>query len=121
MSDSVLEDVYEAFIGAIYLTMGYGSAKKAVEHTLYDSYIKGNILVDIDYKTQLQEKIQSLFKDNKLTYSLDSRYRDGQGRDVFSVSVKLEDRILGRGLGYRKKLAEQKSAEDALIKLDHIY
>lgn len=121
ISNSVLEDVYESFVGAAYLTVGYECAKKFVEDTLYVNYLNGNISLEIDYKTQLQEKIQSIFKENRLIYFLENKYKDQNGRDVFAVSVRLNGRILGRGEGYRKKAAEQKSAQDALIKLDRIY
>jgi ribonuclease-3 len=66
----------------------------------------------VDYKSQLQELIQSKYRSSPA-------YRTAQatGPDhdrLFTVEVLLGDRVLGKGSGKSKKLAETDAARDAL-------
>jgi ribonuclease III len=113
LSKSVLADVYEAVIAAIYLSQGY-------EKTY--NFVKSNIdkLLDIDlietkvdnYKSLLMEYTQSE-KIPLPEYKIISE--DGPGHDkTFVVAVFLSGKKRGQGEGKSKKQAEQAAAKKAL-------
>ncbi len=109
--DSILADVCEALIGAIYLDGGFENAKKFVfSHVLSDLE---NKKLFYDSKSILQEIIQGNYKEN-LSYELIGE--DGPDHDkTFRVSAKLGDKTIGSGSGRTKKAAEQKAAYQALV------
>jgi len=110
---SILADTFEAVIGALYLDGGIETARKFILNMLKDSIelaSKGNLFRD--YKTDLQELLQSKF-DDKISY----RVVDEIGPDhdkTFEIEVVLGDKVLGRGRGKSKKEAEQNAAKKAL-------
>ncbi len=115
---ALLGDVYEALVGAIYLDQGYHSAEQFV-FKQYAKVIKEHgmeaFLELKDAKTKLQELVQA-DKKRALSYELVSS--SGPANDpTFEMIVKLDDMILGKGIGKSKKLAEQEAAKDALSKM----
>ncbi|PAB58894.1 ribonuclease III [Anaeromicrobium sediminis] len=113
---SILADTFEAVIGAIYLDGGLENAKKFIlsnlKNTIKDA-IEGRIFQD--YKTHLQEIIQSKGND-KIEYEV----IDEKGPDhnkIFYVQVKIGGEVIGKGSGKSKKEAEQKAAKEALKKV----
>ncbi len=108
--DSIISDVMEAIIGAIYIDSGMEKAA---------GYIHRFILSDLEHKqlfydakTILQELVQ---RDNNaaLTYELISE--KGPDHDkVFVVEARIDDKTIGRGAGKTKKAAEQQAAYEAL-------
>ncbi|HZX20807.1 MAG TPA: ribonuclease III [Clostridia bacterium] len=110
---SILADTFEAVIGALYLDGGIETARKFILNMLEDS-IKlastGNLFKD--YKTDLQELLQSKF-DDKISYRVVNE--TGPDHDkTFEIEVVLGDKVLGRGRGKSKKEAEQNAAKKAL-------
>lgn len=110
--DSIISDVMEAMIGAIYLDSGMDEAK---------AYIHRYILSDLEHKqlfydakTILQEEVQ---KENKgiLHYELVSEEGPEHAK-VFVVEAMVGETKVGRGAGHSKKAAEQKAAYAALCK-----
>ena len=109
--DSIISDVMEAVIGAIFLDGGMEEAK---------AYIYRFILSDIedkqlffDSKTTLQEYIQG-----KLKCDFYYRLVDETGPEhdkTFEVEVVMGGTVIGRGLGRTKKAAEQQAAYKALL------
>ncbi|KXG79004.1 ribonuclease III [Thermotalea metallivorans] len=110
---SILADTFEAIIGAIYLDGGLEKAKHFILESLkdiIDDAIHGRI--HQDYKTHLQELIQSE-NSEKITYEVIGE--EGPDHDkVFHVHVKIGDKIVGTGSGKSKKEAEQNAAKEAL-------
>lgn len=117
ITDSILEDIYESFIGACYVCFGYLEAKKIVEKTLFNSYLGGELILPVDYKTQFQELIQKKFGFNAINYLIEERLKDSFGREIFNVCVMHKGSVLGRGQGLKIKDAEQNAAKNALLKL----
>lgn len=110
---AIVADIFEAFIGAIYLDQGLISVKKFI----YDNIIPliENKKLDFfnDYKSVLQEVVQTDKK--SLEYVLVNE--SGPAHDKsFTIEVKIDNVIYGRGVGHSKKDAEQKAAKDALMK-----
>ena len=110
---SILANTFEAVIGALYLDGGIEIARKFVLNMLEDS-IKlastGNLFKD--YKTDLQELLQSKF-DDKISYRVIGETGPDHNK-TFEVEVVLGKKVLGRGQGKSKKEAEQKAAKNAL-------
>lgn len=113
LSKSVLSDVYEALVAAIYISSGYDAAHKFVTSHI-DRFINfKSIVKEIDnYKSLLMEYSQS--EKLKLPkYKVVSE--EGPGHDkTFHVAVFIENKRLGEGEGKSKKQAEQAAAKDAL-------
>lgn len=108
---SIIADVVEAVIAAIYLDGGLSAAKRFIyAHVLVD--VKARVKLNADYKTMLQELVQQK-KNQQLTYELLGE--SGPDHDkVFSVRVLLNGTPLGTGEGTSKKRAEQAAAQKAL-------
>lgn len=112
--DSILADVVEALLGAIYLDSGYGPAARVALHLLGDAIVeRADQPGGGDFKTRLQELLAKR--------SLKPRYlvsNEGPDHDkLFHATVEVEGEVLGSGLGSSKKAAEQVAAEEALSKL----
>ena len=113
--ESVLANIFESFIGALYLDCGHDEVLKILQQTIF-KHINDLDYDDItDFKTKLQELIQA---DQRKTVTYDLLSSSGPSNNpVFEMAVKMDDMILGVGTGSSKKRAEQKAAKDALNKL----
>lgn len=111
---SIIADVVEAVIAAIYLDGGLTPAKRFIyDHVLVD--VKARVKLNADYKTMLQELVQQK-KHQQLSYELLGE--SGPDHDkTFSVRVLLNGTPLGFGEGSSKKRAEQAAAQKALEQL----
>jgi len=116
-SESILSDVYEAMIAAIFLDQGYDCARKLVLNNLNNQLetFHSTILPPTDPKSHLQEYLQS----HGSTYPI-YRTVSAQGPDhdpTFTIHVLSDDILLGTGTGKRKSEAERAAAQDALEKI----
>ena len=105
----ILEDVFEAFIGAVYLDLGMVHAKRFI----LDSFEKIETDVDLDdnYKDQLMRWCQA----EKIDLP---EYRvDGQVNGTFMITAIVSGQELSCGYASTKKQAEQNAAE-LLLKTD---
>ena len=109
--DSIISDVMEALIGAIYLDGGFANAKE---------HIYKFILSDLEYKqlfydskTILQEIIQGM---TGTTLSYDIVDEKGPEHDkIFIVKAIINGKVISEGFGRTKKAAEQKAAYEAIL------
>ena len=113
--DSLIADCVEAFLGAIYIDQGFKVAKRVALSWL------NWILKDLpdlevnDYKSQLQELIQSDSREPLRYVEIKSLGSDNNKTFYFKV---VHNGIeLGRGKGKTKKEAEQFAAKEALLKV----
>lgn len=112
---SNLADCFEAFIGALYLSLGPKKLKNIVLKTLCEEIMQAEKGKYGDYKTQLQEFIQRN-PQNRLSYQIIKE--DGPDHEKhFMAAVYLNEEELARGSGNTKKEAEQKAANLALEQL----
>ncbi len=114
--DSILEDLFESIVGAIYLDSGFLEAERFVLRTLIKFHSK--ISVQKDPKGILQELTQEKFKITP-RYETEEIGKDGS-EYIFSSNVFLQNLKIGSGTGSKKILAEESSAKDALLKIDEI-
>jgi ribonuclease-3 len=111
---SILADVFEAVIGAIYLESGLEAARWFVLEQLNEFLMQvsaGDVNPN-DYKSKLQEVAQAAWRKTP-------QYRvtreTGFAHDKrFFVEVAFDDEVMGEGSGRSKKEAEQAAAQDAL-------
>lgn len=113
-SDKILEDVFEALIGAIYLDNGIQVAFDHVKRFLYEDVKNTNETVLTDAKTMLQEQMQAEHRDSVKYVCVE---QTGPAHDrTFKVNVLFNDIVLGTGIGKSKKAAEEDAAKNALSK-----
>ena len=114
---AVLGDLFEAFLGALYLDNGsLDEVRKILARVVFPKIDGLNTIGYFkDYKSELQECIQAESR-KAIIYKLESE--SGPSHDkVFSVGVYHDDIKLGEGTGKSKKEAEQEAAKHALEKL----
>mgnify|MGYP001087612095 CR=1 FL=1 len=114
--ESNLANATEALLGAIYLDQGLPKAKEFILKqlkTFLERIKHGEI--SPNYKALLQELIQSE-KHSTPTYRLVEAIGPDHDKQ-FTVEVLAEDKILGRGTGKSKKVAEMEAARSAWEKL----
>ena len=112
--DSILCDVTEAVLGAIYLDAGLKKAKEYVySHVLFE--LKEEELF-IDSKTILQEMVQHIQGGPKLNYEVTGE-KGPEHDKTFEISVFLGDALLATGQGHTKKSAQQEAARKAILEL----
>ncbi|MBR6517746.1 MAG: ribonuclease III [Bacilli bacterium] len=112
---AIVADLFECFLGATYLTFGLYAVKRILEKVVFPHIKKIDNEQFIDYKTKLQEYIQT-DHDTKLQYIVINE--EGKPNEkVFTMQVLLDGIVLGEGVGTSKKLASQQAAKCALEKL----
>ncbi len=112
---ALLADVFEAFIGALYLDQGLDAVFHFMKKYVYPLIDKGEFTQITDFKSQLQEFVQ---QDNlgEINYRIVQEKGPAHNREFVS-EVLLNNGSLGTGTGRSKKEAEQQAAARALIKL----
>ncbi|MDQ7983041.1 MAG: ribonuclease III [Spiroplasma sp.] len=112
---SILSDVFESFLAAVYLDLGHQAVNRILNLTLYEWIINNNFERIVDYKTKLQEYVQNE-KRNPIIYRLIQENKKNNN-SIFIIGAYLDEILLGRGQGTTKKKAEQEAARAALAKL----
>ncbi len=112
---AMLADVFESFIGALYLDCGLEPVIQFLRKVVFPRIDEGAFSHVMDFKSQLQELIQ---RDNCgiLQYKILQEKGPAHNREFIST-VLLNGDTLGTGTGKSKKEAEQKAAELALCKI----
>ena len=110
---SIVADLFEAFLAATYLKYGFDKVKEVV-YDIVIPFVEGNHHEFLkDYKSILQEYVQT---DKKSTVYEVINEEGPANEKVFTVTVKVDDIVLGTGKASSKKEAEQLAAKDALNK-----
>lgn len=114
-SPSLLEDVFESFLGAVYIDQGFEFAYK-LTRSLFEQDVKnGSIHTEQNPKSALQEAMQAE-KRESVCYKV-LHVESNPPNQTFTVGVYFEDQLLGEGEGRSKKSAETAAAAAALQKL----
>jgi ribonuclease-3 len=112
---ALLADVFESFVGALYLDQGLGAVKSFLRKHMFPNLPHHGKLLTIDYKTQLQEHAQH-HNMGIIEYRIVDERGPAHERE-FVAHVLLGTSKLGEGIGRSKKEAEQQASE-ALVKLN---
>ncbi len=108
---AIIADALEAVLGAVFLDGGFDSAYQIVERFFLPYYEE--ILLFRDYKSILQEKLQS--EKRSIHYEI-TRDEGPANNKTFEAVVYMDEILMGRGIGKSKKAAEQNAAKNALDK-----
>lgn len=112
---SILCDVMEAVIGAVYLDGGRKAAGELIDRAIGENIRHGNAASDhLDAKSRLQALLQS--RGEMPTYTLIAH----EGPDhlpVFRYAVSVGNAVLGEGQGHSKQTAQTEAAKMALSAL----
>ena len=111
---SILADAVEAILAAMYLDGGFTPVERLVSKYIGPMGDKQEF-ENTDYKTSLQEIIQE-----KPGQSLSYHIVNESGPDhmkLYTVEVRLNERIIGSGSGKSKKEAEQLAARAAIANI----
>ncbi|HJQ85223.1 MAG TPA: ribonuclease III, partial [Candidatus Binatia bacterium] len=112
---SILAAAYEAVLGAVYADAGYERARAVVESHFASAIGAEAQVAQRDYKTQLQELTQRLFRETPSYTLVEETGPEHQKRFVSEITI--GGRPCGRGVGRSKKTAEQAAAMEALAAL----
>ncbi|OIJ13197.1 ribonuclease III [Anaerobacillus alkalilacustris] len=112
---ALLADVFESFVGALYLDQGLEAVYHFLSVTIYPKIDEGAFSHMMDFKSQLQEFIQ---RDGlgAIQYQIVQERGPAHAREFVSEVI-LNETKLGVGVGRSKKEAEQQAAQKALEKL----
>lgn len=110
---AIVADIFESFIGALYLDQGLEVATKFISIYIIPIIEKNELSFFNDYKSLLQEYVQTDKRD--LKYILVDEYGPDHNKS-FKMEVRIDDIIYGVGIAGSKKEAEQLAAKDALSK-----
>ena len=111
---SISADVFESFLGAIYLDQGIDKAREFLRENIYP-FIDKNIIFFYDFKSQIKEYGDA--EDIDIHYELVEEY--GAPHDkTFIMAIIIDGINYDQGIGKSKKDAEQQAAEKAIKKLN---
>lgn len=115
---ALLADVFESFVGALYLDQGLEVVNTFLRKHLFPNIPNQGKLLTVDFKTNLQEYTQQ-HSLGTLEYKIIDERGPAHERE-FVAQVQINDRLLGQGAGRSKKEAEQQAAAQALeaLKVD---
>ena len=114
--DSILADLFEAIIGAIYLDGGIEAARRFLFKNFspeIDAILKMPLR---NWKALLQDFCQKMYQTTPIYKVLNESGPDHSKR--FKISVYLNDEEMGCGEGGSKKEAQQAAAADAMSKVE---
>jgi ribonuclease-3 len=116
---SAYGDAFEAFIGAVYVDIGYEKTKKFVLQQIIKPHVDVSELANTneDYKSQLQIYCQK----NKLIleYKLLSEVQQGSNK-IYVIQTVINEKPYITFENYSKRVAEQKAAQLTLEELHKI-
>lgn len=114
--ENIHGNLFEAFIGAIYLDKGFDTCEKFIEKKIIKTY------VDLDkldgkitsYKSLLIEWCQK----EKKSFQFDFIEDNGvEGQKFFSVKLFIDEKVIGKARATSKKKAEEKASQRAYFAL----
>lgn len=111
---SITADIFESFLGAIFIDQGIEFAKDYISKIIF-KYIDESRIFFADYKSAMKE-----YGDAKnLDIHYEVLHEEGVPHDkIFTISIVIDDIEMGIGQGKNKKEAEQAAAKIAIEKLN---
>ena len=114
---TIIADIFESFIGALFLDQGISFVKSFIYEHVIPLIEKHEVEFFSDYKSILQEYVQT----DRRSLDYEVVYEEGPSHNkVFTVVVKIDGIVYGKGVAHSKKEAEQEAAHDALKKAQNV-
>ena len=116
-NSNILEDIFEAFIGALYHDTGDFKLVEKYIINIIEKYVdfSETILRDNNYKDQILRYLQHNYK----VYPTYNTYKD-ENENIYICKIYKENEFIETGKGNSKKKSEQDAAKRALIKFSVI-
>jgi ribonuclease III len=115
--ESIIANIVESIIGAIYLDAGFATAQAFIARAILPFAGEAvNMASDKDPKTLLQETVQQRYKTAPRYRLLDSWGKDHEKE--FEVGVYVQDSLVATATAKTKQLAETQAAAQALTLLN---
>ncbi len=115
---AIVADIFEAMTGAIYLDLGYATVRRVLLSIIVPYIEDQNICFFLDYKSALQEAVQTMSQSLKYQVVHES---GPSHHKTFQVEVRVDGILYGTGIGSSKKEAEQNAAKEALSKNPSVF
>lgn len=114
---SIQADCVEAIIASVYLDKGFEEVREfilKIFENIINKAVKNEIV--LDYKTKLQEVLQKN-GEVEIQYNL-AKHEGPPHKRKFFINLIVNNKIIGDGVGFSKKEAEQIAAKNALIRME---
>ncbi len=108
--DSIISDVFESFVGALYLDLGLEAVKEFLSQTVIP-HIKDENVFFYDYKSELKELCDQ--DSLEITYEIIKEEGEPHNKTFTMVAI-INGKNYGKGVGGSKKEAEQNAAKMSL-------
>lgn len=118
ISDKILENVFEAFIGAVAKDVGIKKAYSIIDYCIIQPYLNGEIQTEKPYKTLIQEALMRSYN-KEIKYVRDNQLTPSNFVNKYPIVVNLifDGQVYGVGSGKTLKEAEENAAKNAYSKL----
>ena len=116
MYKSICGDTFEALVGAVYLDKGFDFTEKMLLNRIIRFHVDVEELEnqDLNFKSKLINYTQKTRK----SIHFDAREElNGDKQKLYYVTLLINDKVCGEGVGFSKKAAEQAAAENAWTSL----
>lgn len=111
VKESIVADIFESIMASIYLEEGFLKVKEVILDIIVPYINNPKINFLNDYKSRLQEALQS----DKRSFVYETIDESGPAHErVFTVQVKVDNIVYGKGTASSKKEAAQLAAKAAL-------
>jgi ribonuclease-3 len=115
--EKMLENAYEAWIGAIYLDLGIDYARKFIQDQ-YEKHVEWDKVVeDTNYKDQILRYCQSNNMELPV-YNVVGQEGPPHNR-IFTIQLQIGDKVYSQGKGPQKKIGEQIAAQNTLKQINN--
>ncbi len=113
---SINGDAFEALIGAIYLDKGYNFTEKFIVERIINFHVDMEEIetIETDFKSRLINHTQKEKK--SMQFNIEEELTKGHQKQ-YKVSLIIDDVIMGKGLDFNKKRAEQQASQMACEQL----
>lgn len=116
--ENIYGNIFEAFVGAIYLDLGYNICEKFVHTKIINPYVdiaklEGKV---ISYKSLIIEWCQKNRKKIEFISFSDDHIN---GDKLFAVHLKIDEKVIAKSRDTSKKKAEEKAAQRAFFSLQN--
>lgn len=116
---AVLCDVFEAFVGALYLDKGMEEVQRFLDQVIVPKIKNGRYELITDFKTELQEYLQ---QNGTVHIRYELIKEEGPSHDkVFTVQVTVDGKKYKTASGKTKKAAEQMAAKLTMEELTNSF
>jgi ribonuclease-3 len=107
----------EAFIGAVYLDLGYNITKKFIISRLFHKNV--DVIRVINSENNYKSRILEWAQHSNVDVNFNTHQIDNHMPARFESEIFLNSQLYGKGIGESKKEAEQEAARQAFLKVDN--